>query len=108
MYNFYENYSLFWVYDPTACNRNKKRPAVILWGKGDTYFLAKITSKYKDNKYCCPLDNWYEAGLSRPSCVRLDKLINLKKEMLDIRDYIGVLEDTDTLVIRSMLDSLYN
>lgn len=109
MYDYYKNYSVFWVKDPTAENRNKSRPAVIICKSNNTYILAKITSKYKEtNKYCCPLDNWFEAGLSKPSCVRLDKFINLTEKMLDKRNYIGLLEDTDKLVIRSMLDTLYS
>lgn len=109
MYNYYSNGSIFWVKDPTSENRNKMRPAVIICKTKGDYILAKITSKYKEvNKYCCPLENWFEAGLSKPSCVRLDKFMNFTESMLEKRNYVGLLEDTDKMVIQSMLDTLYN
>lgn len=108
-YNFHKNYSIFWVKDPDSENPNKKRPMVILFKYNNDYILAKITTKYKDyNRYCCVLDEWLEAGLDKPSCIRLDKLINLKENKLFSKDYIGYLGETDILMVQSMLSSLYN
>ncbi len=107
-YNFHKNYSIFWMKDPTSENRKKWRPMVILWKKDNQYFLAKISTKFKKkNKYCCILNNWFEAGLDNPSCVRLDKLVNCTKNMLDKRHYVGVLEETDAEIIQSKLRKLY-
>lgn len=107
-YNFYKTYSIFWMKDPTATDHRKRRPMVILWKKNDQYFLAKISTKYKDkNRYCCILDDWFEAGLEKPSCVRLDKLVNCTESMLSKKDYVGLLSEEDSLMVRSMLESLY-
>lgn len=107
MYNYYSNGSIFWVKDPTAEDRRKRRPMVILWKNNEMYFLAKITSKAKKNRYCCSIDNWFEAGLDKPSYVRLDKLVNCTQSMLNKKNYIGTLEEMDWLATRSMLSSLY-
>ena len=107
-YNYHKNFSIFWVKDPTAMDHKKKRPMVILFRRNGDCILAKITTKYKDvNKYCCVLDEWLEAGLSKPSCIRLDKFVNMKEDMLPNRDYIGYLGETDILMVQSMMDSLY-
>ena len=82
---------------------------VILFKQKGDYILAKITTKYKDvDRYCCVLDEWLEAGLDKPSCIRLDKFVNMKEEMLANKDYIGYLGETDIIMVQSMLDSLYN
>lgn len=108
MYDFTKTYSIFWLKDPTASNPKKRRPMVILWKKDDQYFLAKITSNlsYK-NKYCCNIENWFEAGLEKPSCVRLDKLINCSKSMLRYKNYIGILDEEDSLLVKNKLETFY-
>ena len=81
---------------------------MILWKKDNQYFLAKISTKFKEkNRYCCMLNNWFEAGLDEPSCVRLDKLVNCTKNMLDKSHYVGILEETDMEMIQSNLKKLY-
>ncbi len=81
---------------------------MILWKKDNQYFLAKISTKFKEkNRYCCMLNNWFEAGLDEPSCVRLDKLVNYTKNMLDKSHYVGILEETDMEMIQSNLKKLY-
>ena len=81
---------------------------VILWKKDSQYFLAKITTKFKSkNKYYCTLNSWFEAGLDKPSYVRLDKLVNCTENMLDKSHYVGVLEEIDVEMIRSKLKKLY-
>lgn len=108
-YNFHKNFSIFLVKDPSAIDHNKRRPMVILFRHNGDCILAKITTKYKEvDRYCCVLDEWLEAGLDRPSCIRLDKFVNMKEDMLPNRDYIGCIGDTDTIMIQSMLSSLYN
>ncbi len=107
-YDYLKKFSLYWVKDPTAIDRNKKRPMAILWKQNGQYILVKITTKYKDyNKYCYTLNEWFEAGLNRPSCIRLDKFVNCDINSLNKRDYIGYLGELDILAIQSMLDSLY-
>lgn len=65
----------------------------------DLYYIAFIV--VVDDVRECRIDEWREAGLSKPTSVRLDKVLRLQESDLDGK--IGELQERDKLIIRLRL-----
>ncbi len=82
---------------------SKLRPVVILNDKIVYVLASKITShEARENAaYDYVLIHWEEAGLTKPSVVRVEKLLQLKPEQ--IKDRIGQLSLVDIAAIQKMM-----
>lgn len=88
--------------DPTAV---KKRPVLILNSEDDKILAVKITSHPPREKYKgeCEVQKWREAGLHRPSTIRVGKLSIMNPEMFVKK--LGNLQQED---IKNVTQSLFN
>ncbi|WP_442921954.1 type II toxin-antitoxin system PemK/MazF family toxin [Microcoleus sp. S1D4] len=68
----------------------KRRPGLILLDTGDEdTIVAKITSQIPRTTFDVEIQEWQQAGLKRPSVVRLHKLNTLQKSLVERR--LGIL-----------------
>jgi mRNA interferase MazF len=54
--------------------KSKKRPAVVLGGTKSRLICAAVTSRKANTPWAVELKRWREAGLKKPSKVRLDNI----------------------------------
>lgn len=88
-------------------NVSKIRP-VLITGNGKAYLLAYyVTSQSPVPGYdCFVIKQWKQAGLDRPSTVRLDR--HLKLKLSDIGKRLGRLSGQDVLMINFELAKIAN
>lgn len=67
----------------TDSSKSKPRPVIVLIDTGDEDFLvARVTSQKPYTQFDVALMDWEEAGLIKPSIVRLHKLVTLHKRRI--------------------------
>lgn len=103
----YEKWDIYWAavaYEDHPAEI-KLRPVVIT-NSGDAYIIAFYTTSQspKPGYDCYTIRYWQNAGLKRPSNVRLDKALHLRPS--DMREYIGRLSEPDILCIHLALAQL--
>lgn len=77
----------------------KRRPVLIINKSRAAIVSLKMTGTDRgDDVRECRIDEWREAGLSKPTSVRLDKILCLQESDLDGK--IGELQERDKLIIR--------
>lgn len=99
----YDLYAHFVKYDDAL--DGKYRPILILEENKVIPLSAPITSNLRraDYRGNIIITDWKEAGLHKPSVVRLEKIANM--ELKDSDKYIGHLSEKDILYIEKYLSS---
>ena len=90
----------------TDLRSTKQRPCLILAalhprGLEEHYVVAMITSHISGLSFPgdTPLAAWREAGLPKPSLVRLAKVVTVERSL--IRKKLGTLQEADRYAVRS-------
>ena len=78
---------------------SKPRPVLVLLDLGQDCLLARITSMPHTDKLDVPLSQWKQAGLEKPSIVRLTRLVTAEKTLLQTR--LGSLIAADLASVRN-------
>lgn len=91
--NKYDIYSVDFMYYSDR-NESKVRPALIL-NIDALITIAEITSHEPRTKFDYFLEDWKELGLTKPSCVRLNKIQLINPNKINKNKYIGTLSNED-------------
>ena len=81
------------VFPFTSGQAAKARPVLVLMDLGPDCLVCRITSVPHRGFLDLPVTHWKEAGLERPSTIRLSRLVTVEKPLLRIR--IGILSGED-------------
>ena len=85
----------------------KRRPGLILLDTGDEdMIVAKITSQIPRTTFDVEIQEWQQAGLKRPSVVRLHKLNTLQKSLVERR--LGILTPDDLVQVRDRVKQIWS
>ncbi len=85
----------------------KLRPALVLLDTGDNdIIVSRITSKILQTPFDVEIIEWQQAGLMRPSVVRLHKVNTLEKGLIDRQ--LGVLESNDWQQVRQRIQQIWS
>ena len=82
----------------TSGQFSKPRPVLVLIDLGQDCLIARITSVLYSGPLDVALTQWKQAGLERPSVVRLTRLVTAEKTLL--RTKIGSLTSGDLEAVR--------
>jgi mRNA interferase MazF len=86
--------------------RVKKRPAIVLLdSKDNDLLLARVTSQPVNTTFDLFIKKWREAGLLKPSYIRLHKLATIETVLVDRK--LGTLSDDDLTQIKQKLSEIY-
>ncbi len=88
------------VFPFTSGQGSKARPVLVLRDLGPDCLVCRITSIAHRGFLDLPVTHWQEAGLDKPSTIRLVRLITVEKQILKLR--IGRLATEDGNRIRSL------
>ena len=84
----------------TGATQSKRRLGLVLLDAGDKdIIVARITSQITRTIFDVEIIEWQQAGLMRPSVVRLHKLNTLEKLLIERR--LGILQASDWEQVRS-------
>ncbi|MEK7676674.1 MAG: type II toxin-antitoxin system PemK/MazF family toxin [Verrucomicrobiota bacterium] len=83
----------------TSGQFSKPRPVLALIDLGPDCLIARITSVLYSGRLDVPLTHWKQAGLEKPSVVRLTRLVTAEKTLL--RTKIGSLTSADLEAVRN-------
>lgn len=76
------------------------RPVLVLMDLGSDCLVCRITSIPHRSVLDLPVTNWREAGLEKPSTIRLSRLVAVEKPLLEVR--IGRLASEDLDRVRTL------
>jgi len=93
------------VFPFTSGQDAKARPILVLMDLGSDCLVCRITSVPHSGFLDLPINAWREAGLDKPSTVRLSRLITVEKPILKVR--IGRLADEDILRVRNTCNAKF-
>jgi mRNA interferase MazF len=82
----------------TSGANSKKRPCLVLFDLGADILIARITSISHSETYDIPVRDWQQAGLLKPSTVRLARLVTIERTLLLKRLGILTAFDRDLIV----------
>jgi len=82
----------------TSGQFSKPRPVLVLLDLEEDCLIARITSVPHTGLLDVPLTQWREAGLEKPSVVRLTRLVTTEKMLLKLK--IGELSSVDLQSVR--------
>lgn len=83
----------------TLPDRDKRRPALVLLDTEDgDLLLARVTTHLYGTRHDIVLNDWKQAGLLKPSIVRLHKLASLDSNLVE--KSLGTLASSDFEVVR--------
>lgn len=100
---------LWWTHFPFSDkDEYKRRPALVIGDDTIAILTIYVTSQNKeDNPYSILIEDWKEAGLSKKSWVRIDKIIELSEWNMDRK--IGELSQNDlTKILQLAKEALTN
>lgn len=98
-------YDIYWAYVYFQDIYNgKRRPVIQLDNNTFVPLIAPITSHTARDKLDYSIKDWREAGLTKPSTIRLSKRIKLNKTLLD--SYIGKLSIEDSEELDKLIESI--
>ena len=78
---------------------SKPRPTLVLFDLQQDVLICRVTSVLHTGPLDVILTDWAQAGLAKPSVVRLDRLVTAEKAILGRR--LGILSAADQLAIRA-------
>ena len=88
------------VFPFTSGQAAKARPVLVLIDLGPDCLVCRITSLPHRGLLDLPMTNWQEAGLGKPSTIRLSRLVTVEKPLLRLR--IGRLAHEDLDQVRTL------
>lgn len=88
------------VFPFTSGHGSKARPVLVLMDLGPDCLVCRITSVPHRGFLDLQVNEWQEAGLDKPSTIRLSRLVTVEKAILKVR--IGRLSDEDITLVRSL------
>ena len=88
------------VFPFTSGQGAKARPVLVLMDLGPDCLVCRITSVPHRGFLDLPVANWQEAGLEKPSTIRLSRLVTVEKSLLRLR--IGRLAREDLDRVRAL------
>ena len=88
------------VFPFTSGQGAKARPVLALMDFGHDCLVCRITSVSFCEFLDLSINHWQEAGLEKPSTIRLSRLVTIEKSILKIR--IGRLAAEDLSRVRSL------
>ena len=104
-YQFGELVIVAFIFADTT--ETKRRPGLILLDTGDEdTIVAKITSQIPRTTFDAEIQEWQQAGLKRPSVVRLHKLNTLQKSLVERR--LGILTTDDLAQLRDKVKQIWS
>ena len=80
---------------------SKRRPAIVIDKNTIAVLAMMVTSKAKKNPYSIRIDDWQEAGLTRESWARIDRIIQMDEWRMEKK--IGDLSESDLLKITQLV-----
>ena len=83
------------VFPFTSGQGAKARPVLVLMDLGPDCLVCRITSVPHRGFLDLPVTRWPEAGLEKPSTIRLSRLVTAEKSILKVRIGSLALEDLD-------------
>ena len=83
------------VFPFTSGQGAKARPVLVLMDLGPDCLVCRITSVPHRGFLDLPVTRWQEAGLEKPSTIRLSRLVTVEKSILKVRIGSLALEDLD-------------
>jgi mRNA interferase MazF len=78
---------------------SKVRPSLVLFDFGEDAIVCRVTGRLRVGSMNVAINDWSQAGLLKPSIVRLDKIITAERSVF-LRK-LGVLSDRDLEGVRS-------
>ena len=84
----------------TSGQAAKARPVLVLIDLGPDCLVCRITSIPHRGLLDLPVTHWQEAGLEKPSTIRLSRLVTVEKPLLRLR--IGRLAHEDLDQVRTL------
>jgi len=88
------------VFPFTSGQAVKARPVLVLMDLGPDCLVCRITSVPHRDFLDLPVTHWQEAGLEKPSTIRLSRLVTVEKPILRLR--IGKLARDDLNRVRTL------
>lgn len=89
-----------------GATETKRRPGLVLLDTGDEdTIVSKITSQIPRTTFDVEIQEWQQAGLKRPSAVRLHKLNTLQKNLVERR--LGILTADDWAQVRDRVQQIW-
>ena len=77
----------------------KVRPVLVLFDVGEDCVVCRVTGRLRTGGMNVAINDWNEAGLLKPSIVRLDKIITAERTVFIKK--LGFLSDRDLEGVRS-------
>ncbi|OKH55938.1 growth inhibitor [Calothrix sp. HK-06] len=85
----------------------KFRPALVLLDTGDDdIVVSRITSQVSQTDLDIEITEWQQAGLMRPSVVRLHKVNTIEKSLVNRQ--LGTLQFNDWLQVRQGIQQIWS
>lgn len=100
---------VWWTYFPYSDKDDyKRRPAIVINDETIAILTMYVTSQNKENNpYSILIQDWKEAGLSKESWTRIDKIVRLDEQDMDRK--IGELSQRDlTKILQLAKEALSN
>lgn len=88
------------VFPFTSGQGAKARPVLVLKDLGTDCLVCRITSVHHDGFLDLPVAHWREAGLEKPSTIRLSRLVTVERSLLKHR--IGKLTAGDLAGVQTL------
>ena len=86
------------IFPFTSGRGAKARPVLVLVDLGSDCLVCRITSVPHQGFLDLALSRWQEAGLEKPSTIRLSRVVTIEKSLLKVR--IGKLSNEDLSLVR--------
>lgn len=85
----------------------KLRPVLVLLDTGDNdIVVSRITSQMVKTAFDVEILEWQQAGLMRPSIVRLHKVNTVEKGLVDRQ--LGILQSNDWQQVRQSIQQIWS
>jgi mRNA interferase MazF len=88
------------VFPFTSGQGGKARPVLVLRDLGPDCLICRITSAPHRGFLDMPVGRWQDAGLDKPSTIRMSRLVTVEKALLKFR--IGKLSVEDLERVRTL------
>ena len=96
---------VWWIHFPFGDKDvEKRRPAIVVDDDTIAILAMYVTSKNKDNPYSIEIEDWKDAGLSKPSWTRIDRIVSISEWFMDRK--IGDLSKHDFSKIMQLVSEI--
>jgi mRNA interferase MazF len=93
------------IFPFTSGQGSKARPVLVLMDLGADCLVCRITSVPHRGLLDLPIKHWQEAGLEKPSTVRLSRLVTVEKSILKLQ--VGKLRADDLARVRTLWNETF-